>query len=123
MPVILSSRHQASFQSLLNPSGTNTWTAPNTNATYTITNGFVLNTNANNESNDNVKYQVEQNGTVYVYTLHSSITRSADNPGTLINETAAHSGMITYAINRDDTGQVSVTIHQVQDVIQDSEGR
>ncbi|MGL4823211.1 MAG: Hint domain-containing protein, partial [Plesiomonas shigelloides] len=125
MPVVIDPATKASFQSLVNPSNSlnTTWTNPNTGVTYTINNGFQNNTNVNGQAADNVKYQAQPDGTVYVYTVHNSITSSADDPDTAINEAARHSGIVTYAINRDAaTGDVTMTVHQVQDSIVDSAG-
>lgn len=99
-----------------------TWNDTETGKSYTLLNG-IFRGGTQSEFSDNAKYQVQPNGTVYIYAINYRVQAGADDPNTTINDTANHGALVTYAVDRDAaTGAVSIKIINVQDKFTDANG-
>ncbi|ASM73593.1 Hint domain-containing protein [Sulfitobacter sp. DFL-23] len=125
MAEIFDQPSKISLAELINPNGetgtTATWTDPNDGTSYTIRSGLHSN-GTSNETNDNVKYQADPDGPVYIYTIHNNIRASIDDPETALEETAQHSALVTYVVNRDSDGNTTVEIQDIQSSFADTAG-
>lgn len=100
---------------------TGTWTDPDDDTVYTISSGLHA-FGTRNETNDNVKYQAEPGGPVYIYTIHNNIRADNNDPDTPLNETQQHSALVTYVVNRDADGNTTVEVQDIQSSFTDAAG-